>query len=209
MNAHNRILVVEDEPLIAMMLEDYLDILGRKVAGVADSVSTALPLVAAGGIDAAIVDVNLNGGEKCWPVADALAAAGVPFVVATGGGGGLSFKTVRAALLPLRDALMEVAARAQMDELASIASRTTPFAEGSIALVGATLVDATGAPAVPNATVVVLFIIHRSEHAAKGRRHRSRRAGLTAGKRTSPLPSNPLRLNRILKPREAYQPREC
>ena len=86
MTAHNRILVVEDEPLIAMMLEDYLDILGRKVAGVADSVSTALPLVAAGGIDAAIVDVNLNGGEKWWPVADALAAAGVPFVVATGGG---------------------------------------------------------------------------------------------------------------------------
>jgi len=86
MTAHTRILVVEDEPLIAMMLEDYLDILGRKVAGVADSVSTALPLVAAGGIDAAIVDVNLNGGEKCWPVADALAAAGVPFVVATGGG---------------------------------------------------------------------------------------------------------------------------
>lgn len=83
----SRILIVEDEPLIAMMLEDFLDILGRQVAGVADSVATALPLVSAGGIDAAIVDVNLNGGEKCWPVADALAAANIPFVVATGGGG--------------------------------------------------------------------------------------------------------------------------
>lgn len=82
----SRILIVEDEPLIAMMLEDFLDILGRQVAGVADSVSTALPLLAAGGIDAAIVDVNLNDGEKCWPVADALAAAGIPFMVATGGG---------------------------------------------------------------------------------------------------------------------------
>ena len=86
MTAMNRILIVEDEPLIAMMLEDFLDILGRQVAGVADSVSTALPLVAAGGIDAAIVDVNLTNGEKCWPIADALAEAGIPFMVATGGG---------------------------------------------------------------------------------------------------------------------------
>jgi len=74
---------------------------------------------------------------------------------ATGGGAGLSFKTVRAALMPLRDQLMEVATRAQMAELLEITSRTKPLADGSLALVGATLVDATGAPAVPNATVVV------------------------------------------------------
>ena len=74
---------------------------------------------------------------------------------ATGGGGGLSFKTVRAALLPMREKLMDVATRAQMAELTAIASRTEPVAEGKLALVGATLVDATGAPAVPNATVVV------------------------------------------------------
>ena len=74
---------------------------------------------------------------------------------ATGGGAGLSFKTVRAALMPLRKELMEVATRAQMAELLEITSRTKPVAEGSIALVGATLVDATGAPALPNATVVI------------------------------------------------------
>jgi imidazolonepropionase-like amidohydrolase len=74
---------------------------------------------------------------------------------ATGGGGGLSFKTVRAALLPLRDELMQVATRAQMAELAAISSRTKPVAEGSLAFVGATVIDATGAPAVPNATIVV------------------------------------------------------
>jgi imidazolonepropionase-like amidohydrolase len=74
---------------------------------------------------------------------------------ATGGGAGLSFKTVRAALMPLRNELMEVATRAQMAELLEITSRTKPSAEGSLALVGATLVDATGAPALPNATVVV------------------------------------------------------
>jgi imidazolonepropionase-like amidohydrolase len=74
---------------------------------------------------------------------------------ATGGGAGLSFKTVRVALMPLRDQLMDVATRAQMTELLEISARTKPSAEGKLALVGATLVDATGAPAVPNATVVV------------------------------------------------------
>ncbi len=82
-----RILVVEDEPLIAMMLEDFLDILGKSVAGTADSVSSAVSAIDAGGIDAAILDVNLRGGEKSWPIADKLADAGIPFVLATGGSG--------------------------------------------------------------------------------------------------------------------------
>ena len=86
MTEPRRILVVEDEPLIAMMLEDFLDVLGKEFVGSADSVAAAMPLVQAGGIDAAILDVNLRGGEKSWPIADALAAAGVPFVLATGGG---------------------------------------------------------------------------------------------------------------------------
>ncbi len=82
-----RILVVEDEPLIAMMLEDFLDILGKSVAGTADSVDAAVSAIDAGGIDAAILDVNLRGGEKSWPIADKLAEAGIPFVLATGGSG--------------------------------------------------------------------------------------------------------------------------
>ena len=86
MSDSQRILIVEDEPLIAMMLEDFLDALGKEVAGTADSVAGALDLVAAGGIDGAILDVNLRAGEQSWPVADALAAAGVPFLLATGGG---------------------------------------------------------------------------------------------------------------------------
>ena len=80
-----RILIVEDEPLIAMMLEDFLDVLDREVAGSADSVQAALALIDAGGIDAAILDVNLRGGEKSAPVADRLAERGIPFVFATGG----------------------------------------------------------------------------------------------------------------------------
>jgi len=85
MSVPQRILLVEDEPLIAMMLEDFLDALGKTLAGTADSVAPALALIEAGGVDAAILDVNLRGGEKSWPVADALAARGIPFVFATGG----------------------------------------------------------------------------------------------------------------------------
>jgi len=80
-----RVLLVEDEPLIAMMLEDFLDALSRQCAGTADSVATALPLVEAGGIDGAILDVNLRSGEKSWPIAEALAARDIPFIFATGG----------------------------------------------------------------------------------------------------------------------------
>ena len=86
MTARKQILIVEDEPLIAMMLEDFLDVLDQDVAGSADSVATALERVEQGGLDAAILDVNLRGGEKSTPVAEALERAGVPFVFATGGG---------------------------------------------------------------------------------------------------------------------------
>lgn len=85
MSSPNRILLVEDEPLIAMMLEDFIDLLGKQVAGTADNVAAALQLVATADIDAAILDVNLRGGEKSWPIADALAERGVPFLIATGG----------------------------------------------------------------------------------------------------------------------------
>ena len=87
MVVRNRILIVEDEPLIAMMLEDFLEALDKQVAGTADTVDMALEIIAAGGVDAAILDVNLRGGQTSWPVADALADAGVPFLLATGGSG--------------------------------------------------------------------------------------------------------------------------
>lgn len=87
MSGPKHILIVEDEPLIAMMLEDFLDALDRELAGVADNVSAALEIVETGHLDAAILDVNLRGGEQSWPIADALAAKGIPFVFSTGAGG--------------------------------------------------------------------------------------------------------------------------
>ncbi|MGE0178517.1 MAG: response regulator [Sphingomonas sp.] len=85
MESGRTILIVEDEPLIAMMLEDFLAELGHEVVGTCDSVETALDHVARGGFDVAIVDVQLKDGERAWPVADRLAETGTPFVIATGG----------------------------------------------------------------------------------------------------------------------------
>ena len=79
------VLIVEDEPLIAMMLEDFLETLGHRVVASCDSVDAALGHVEEGGFDVAILDVSLKDGRQVWPVADRLAAVGTPFVLATGG----------------------------------------------------------------------------------------------------------------------------
>ena len=79
------ILIVEDEPLIAMMLEDFLESLGHEVVGTCETVAEAMSRVEAGGFDLAIVDVQLKDGERVWPVADRLAESGTPFILATGG----------------------------------------------------------------------------------------------------------------------------
>jgi DNA-binding response OmpR family regulator len=85
MDAPLSILIVEDEPLISMMLEDFVDTLGHKVAGTADTVEAALACVEDGGFDVVILDVHLRNGEASWPVADALSDRDVPFLLATGG----------------------------------------------------------------------------------------------------------------------------
>ncbi len=78
-------LIAEDEAMIAMLLEDFLDLLGHKVAHIVASLPDGLDAIASGGFDAAILDVNL-AQDKCWPLADALEAAGIPYIFATGGG---------------------------------------------------------------------------------------------------------------------------
>jgi CheY-like chemotaxis protein len=78
-----RVLVVEDEPVVAMALEDMLVELGCVVLGPAYSLEQALQLIATEAIDAAVLDINLNG-ERSYPVADALNLGGVPYAFATG-----------------------------------------------------------------------------------------------------------------------------
>lgn len=80
-----RILVVEDEALVAMLVEDALMDAGFTVLGPARTVSQALEMLKADPPDAAVLDLNL-GGENSVSVADALEARGIPFLVATGYG---------------------------------------------------------------------------------------------------------------------------
>jgi len=77
-----RILVVEDEALIAMALEDILLDLGCTVVGPAASVDAALQLVD-GPLDGALLDVNVKG-TLIYPVAEKLAARGVPVALCSG-----------------------------------------------------------------------------------------------------------------------------
>ncbi len=87
-----RVLVAEDEPLVAMLFEDELRGAGAEVLNPVSSVGDALRLIEAaaaadGGISAAVLGINLQG-EAVAPVADRLAALGVPFLFATGYGEG-------------------------------------------------------------------------------------------------------------------------
>jgi DNA-binding response OmpR family regulator len=79
------ILVVEDEVLICLLIETILTDAKYRVI-VANSVAEALDTVGEAPPDAAILDLNVKG-EKVFPVAEKLAAASIPFIFATGGGG--------------------------------------------------------------------------------------------------------------------------
>jgi DNA-binding NtrC family response regulator len=80
-----RILVVEDEILIAMASADLLADSGCTVAGPVSSVKQGMRLIEQEAIDGAILDINLRG-EMVFPLADALAERSIPFVYVTGYG---------------------------------------------------------------------------------------------------------------------------
>src|SRR4051812_40265470 len=80
-----KVLVVEDETIVAMLLEQMLEELGCEVAGVAGQVTLATSLAGSVDADLAILDMNL-GGQSVDPVAEALDARGTPFVFASGYG---------------------------------------------------------------------------------------------------------------------------
>ena len=80
-----KVLVVEDEALVSMLVEDMLSDLGCVVVGPAAELEEALRLAGSADIDAALLDVNL-GGRPIFQVADALRERGVPFAFASGYG---------------------------------------------------------------------------------------------------------------------------
>jgi CheY-like chemotaxis protein len=80
-----RILIVEDEMTIALLLEEMVEDLGHEVAGLAMRLPEGLQLARTRALDLAILDVNLDG-HMSYPIAEVLAARGVPYVFATGYG---------------------------------------------------------------------------------------------------------------------------
>jgi CheY-like chemotaxis protein len=80
-----RVLVVEDEMMVAMLVEDMLTDLGYTVVALASNMESAIDQAERGGFDFAILDLNLNG-VKSYAVADALRERNVPFLFATGYG---------------------------------------------------------------------------------------------------------------------------
>ena len=83
--AGRRVMVAEDELLVAMLIEDILADAGCTIIGPFTNVADAMRAVEAGGIDVALLDVNLRG-QKIYPVGMALQARGIPFFLLSGYG---------------------------------------------------------------------------------------------------------------------------
>ena len=81
--AGNRVLIVEDDMMVAFMIEDFFQDLACHIVGVEMRLEQALEAARQNDIDFALLDINLNG-EESFPVADILRDRGVPFVFATG-----------------------------------------------------------------------------------------------------------------------------
>lgn len=80
-----KVMVVEDESMVAIMIEDMLEDLGHRVVVTSGSMSKASKIVADASADLAILDVNLNG-EETYPLAACLRSREIPFIFATGYG---------------------------------------------------------------------------------------------------------------------------
>lgn len=80
-----KVLVVEDEMMVSMLIEDMLGDLGCQVIGPASRLDEAIALANASELDCAVLDVNL-GGQPIFPLADLLRERGAPFAFATGYG---------------------------------------------------------------------------------------------------------------------------
>jgi CheY-like chemotaxis protein len=84
-----KILVLEDEPGVAEDLQIMLDNLGCRLVGVVRTIEAALALALSSEIDAAVLDINIDG-QQCSAIAAALQMRGIPYLLATGRAAGRS-----------------------------------------------------------------------------------------------------------------------
>lgn len=99
-----RVLIVEDEVMVAMYIEDVLTDLGYEIIGLATNLDQALTLAQSATPDFAILDINL-GGETSFPAADVLRAREIPFFFVSGytsGGVGAAYRNVPRLRKPFR-----------------------------------------------------------------------------------------------------------
>jgi DNA-binding NarL/FixJ family response regulator len=80
-----RVLLIEDQMIVAMQIEDMLRAAGCEVVGPVGTLHAAIELAHEAALDAAVLDVNLDG-EKVYPAAEELQTRGIPFIFATGYG---------------------------------------------------------------------------------------------------------------------------
>ena len=80
-----RVLIVEDEGLIALLLEELMERMGYDVVAVSSTLEEAVERARTVSVDFAMLDINLNGKES-FPVAEVLRGRGIPFLFATGYG---------------------------------------------------------------------------------------------------------------------------
>lgn len=112
-----RVLVVEDEAMVAMLVEDTLTDIGCEVVGVASDLEEATAMATSLALDAAVLDVNLNG-VRTFPVAETLSARRIPFLFSTGyGATGIpdSLKPAQVLTKPFRRKDLELALRTMID----------------------------------------------------------------------------------------------
>jgi two-component sensor histidine kinase len=132
--AGKRVMIVEDEALVAMVESDALAELGYKVVGPFSRPAEALAAVKIGDIAAAILDINLDG-TPVYPVADELAARGIPFIFVTGYGTesiDARFADIPVLQKPIeRDTLQRIFINGATAQVLSVSSAHTPASVGN------------------------------------------------------------------------------
>lgn len=83
--AGTRVLLVEDETLVALMIEDMIDDIGAMLIATVSTIGEAMATLESARPDIAMLDINV-GGDQVFPVCERLAELGIPFVFSTGYG---------------------------------------------------------------------------------------------------------------------------